>query len=124
MIKDERLSPHFRLQEFLTRPVNTLPAGVKANLKALANRLEEVRAKLGNRSIIITSGYRDLDHNRSVGGAKNSFHLYGMAADIAVIGLTPKQVQRILDPWWPGGLGYGATFTHLDIRGRKTRFNY
>jgi len=121
---NEQLSPHFRLGEFIKRPIKNLPVGVEYNLKVLAGKLEEVRAKLGNRPIIITSGYRDPEYNRSVKGAKKSYHLYGMAADIAVVGLTPKQVQQRLDAWWPGGLGYGETFTHLDIRGKKTRFQY
>jgi len=32
----------------------------------------------------ITSGYRSVSHNKSVGGVQNSSHLIGKAADIAV----------------------------------------
>lgn len=124
MIENQQLSEHFWLHEFLKRPVDHLSPEVLKNLKALAEQLELVRARLGNKAIIVTSGYRDPEHNRAVGGAKNSYHLKGMAADIAVIGMTPKQVQAVLDIWWPGGLGYGSTFTHLDIRPFKARFRY
>jgi hypothetical protein len=44
--------------------------------------------------------------------------------DVVVSGLTPKQVQDALDDTWEGGLGYGGTFTHLDIRGFRARFRY
>ncbi|AQS60252.1 hypothetical protein B0537_14920 [Desulforamulus ferrireducens] len=38
----------------------------------------------GARPVIITSGYRCPAHNRAVGGARLSQHLYGNAADIIV----------------------------------------
>jgi len=94
------------------------------NLARLVAKLEEVRATLGNRSMRITSGWRDRATNQRVGGAKGSKHLTGEAADIVVAGLSPQDVQARLDASWAGGLGYGSTFTHLDIRGFKARFRY
>jgi uncharacterized protein YcbK (DUF882 family) len=44
--------------------------------------LEEMRGRRGA-PIIITSGYRCAAHNRKVGGAPRSLHMYGMAADIS-----------------------------------------
>lgn len=38
---------------------------------------------IANTRFVITSGTRCLDHNRAVGGAEDSEHLYGWAADIA-----------------------------------------
>jgi Peptidase M15 len=97
---------------------------ISDNIVALAHRLDLVRLELGNRPISVASWYRDPISNRAVGGASKSQHLTGGAADINISGLTPKQVQNLLDDTWQGGLGYGKTFTHLDIRGYVVRWNY
>jgi uncharacterized protein YcbK (DUF882 family) len=94
------------------------------NLQRLAGALEAVRTQLGNRPISITSGWRDAVSNRAVGGATRSQHLLGNAVDIRVAGMKPKQVQDALEATWDGGMGYGSTFTHLDIRGFRARFRY
>ena len=39
-----------------------------------------------NEPMIITSGYRHLAYNDTIGGAKNSPHLYGRAVDVKVVG--------------------------------------
>lgn len=95
---------------------------ILTNIKNLARRLNDIRAKLGPTTI--TSGWRSARVNKLVGGKPNSQHLLGAAADIVVKDKTPRQVQQALDPYWFGGLGYGKTFTHLDIRPFKSRFNY
>ncbi|MGD1936197.1 MAG: D-Ala-D-Ala carboxypeptidase family metallohydrolase [Cyanophyceae cyanobacterium] len=102
-------------------PVN---ASISRNIVKMAQRMEEVRTKVGNRSISVTSWYRPPAVNRAVGGASRSTHLSGHGVDFNVSGLSPRSVQRILDPWWSGGLGYGRTFTHLDNRGYRARWNY
>ena len=53
--------------------------------------LQPLRDKLG-KPMIITSGYRNSQVNKLVGGANNSGHLYGQAADFIVKGMTPAQV--------------------------------
>lgn len=102
-------------------PVN---ASVTNNIVTMARRMDEVREKLGDRSISVTSWYRPPAINRAVGGARNSTHLRGFGVDFNAAGLSPREVQRILDPWWSGGLGYGRTFTHLDGRNYRARWNY
>lgn len=97
---------------------------ITQNIIAMARRMQEVRARLGNRTITITSWYRPPAVNRAVGGARNSTHIRGHGVDFVVAGLSPRAAQRILDPWWPGGLGYGSSFTHLDNRGYRARWNY
>lgn len=49
---------------------------------------QPLRNKL-NKAVIISSGYRCKELNVKVGGAPNSQHLYGQAADITVPGMTP-----------------------------------
>jgi uncharacterized protein YcbK (DUF882 family) len=75
-------------------------------------------------AITINSAARCPNKNRAVGGAKNSQHLYGRAADIVVDGIGPDEVHAYIDKTWPNELGLGryATFTHVDSRGYKARW--
>lgn len=45
-------------------------------------KLEALRHALGDQSIRVTSGFRSTVCNSAVGGASNSRHLYGDAADL------------------------------------------
>lgn len=113
-------SPNFKWGEFI-RPEDPDPGPVVIlNLTRLAKRLEEVRVKLG-KPLFITSGYRTPARNREIGGAQNSFHCLGMAADFMVQDIAPAKVQEILKDW-PGGMGSYKTWTHLDIRPYKARW--
>ena len=119
---DIQLTPHFHLMEFLQHNgADVLTAEHVANLRTLANRLEDVRTKCGDHPIRITSGFRTPWHNRHIGGAKNSYHLRGMAADIVIRGLPARDVQRLMADW-DGGMGCYAGFTHLDIRADRARW--
>ena len=115
-----KLSPHFKLKEFMSPGSDSMPPEVLKNLRMLADVLEMVREKHGNRAIHITSGYRTPTHNAAVGGAPNSYHMRGMAADFVVHGVTPRATQELLKDW-RGGLELASTWTHLDL-GPKRRF--
>lgn len=134
----QNITRNFTLGEFFTTSVSGGQAGlyndlmalsegernqILANIKALAVKLQAIRDKFG-RPVFITSGWRSRRVNNAVGGASRSQHLVGKAADIVVSGMSPREVQRALDGSWSGGLGYGRTFTHLDIRPWRARFNY
>lgn len=87
------LSAHFALREFIDSPtarsqgITNEPDGAAlANLERLADVLELVRETLGC-PLRITSGYRCLELNRVVGGAKTSAHLEGRAADFRPLGV-------------------------------------
>lgn len=56
--------------------------------------LEEFRALVG-KPVIVTSGYRCLSHNTTVGGAPRSQHTLGTAADIRVEGMTAAELEAI-----------------------------
>lgn len=84
-----QLTAHFSLEELIASETaarsgvdNTPPANLMPNLRALAEGLEQVRAALGGRAIHVTSGYRCAALNAAIGGAKNSMHMQGLAADI------------------------------------------
>ena len=61
------------------------------NLCRLAQTLELVRVAVG-KPLIINSAYRSPAVNAAIGGAKNSQHMRGLAADIKVAGMTPYEV--------------------------------
>lgn len=118
---------NFSWGEF-TKGLDRIPesAAVTQNLIKLAKHLDAVRELLGGRAIKISSGYRPRAVNRAVGGASNSRHLYGDAADIVVAGMHPHQVYWKLNKWHAdrGGLGDSDSFTHIDLRGYQARWDY
>jgi uncharacterized protein YcbK (DUF882 family) len=123
LLEDPRalqLTPHFRLSEFLRHEDPMPPPWVLDNIARLAQRLQAVRDILG-KPMRLHSGYRTEHHNQSVGGAKRSLHLAGMAADVSVSGVAPAELQRLLKNW-SGGMGLYANYTHLDIRPYRARW--
>jgi uncharacterized protein YcbK (DUF882 family) len=91
--------------------------------KHLMSVLELVRCNF-NAPVTITSGLRCEEHNAKVGGAENSEHLLGTAADIVVKDIDPVEVYDYLDELFPSwyGLGKYDTFTHIDVRKSKARW--
>lgn len=85
------LTNNFTLNELIysttaekNKIANTPSQPVIKNLKALCeNVLQPLRNNLGC-PIVITSGFRCAVLNKRVGGASNSQHLYGQAADLVV----------------------------------------
>ena len=57
----------------------------------LVEYLQKIRDHFG-KSVNINSGYRCKTHNASVGGASQSNHMDGEAADIRISGVTPLEV--------------------------------
>ena len=84
---------------------------------ALVGILEAIREHFGT-PVRISSACRCASHNKAVGGASKSQHLYGRAADITVEGVDPKDVakeaRRIMGDF--GGLGEYSNFVHVDSR--------
>ena len=57
------------------------PEEINGLEKDLVYKLERARDLFGA-PIVITSGYRDPNHNESIGGVKDSSHEHGLAVDI------------------------------------------
>ena len=57
-------------------------AATKANALQAMWQLEAMRHALGDQPLNISSGFRSIPCNNAVGGASNSQHLYGRAADL------------------------------------------
>ena len=81
----------------------------------LLGRLQALRSALG-RPVYITSGYRNPRHNARVGGAPDSLHVRGMAADIRVPGITPGALAQAAREAGFNGIGIYDAFLHVDIR--------
>jgi hypothetical protein len=92
------LSQHFTLEELTVtnhRTLDNTPDAVAlANLNRLALFLEDVKAVLGGKPIMVSSAYRSKAVNDSVGSRDTSQHRLGCAADIMVPGMTPDAVVR------------------------------
>ena len=117
------MAKYFHENEFRCKHCRQLPAGgMDLNLIKI---LDEARERLGV-PIIVSSGYRCPVHNANIGGASQSYHMRGMAADIYSnqvnsfdLHAAVKQVMQDLNI--PGGLchyppGRGE-FVHVDTRG-------
>jgi len=97
-----KLSKHFELWEFEQSQTATRlkiynganPDAIN-NLKRLCRLLEKIRTLVG-KPIIISSGFRSPQLNRAVGGAVNSQHQYGLAADFNVPGYSIAEVIYII----------------------------
>lgn len=97
------LSTHFTLAELTASQTavrrgidNKSPEDVVKNLEHLALGLEGVRMLLGC-PLIISSGYRSPELNTAVGGARDSQHKLGLAADFIAPGFgSPIQVARAI----------------------------
>lgn len=120
---------HFKIKEFNCKDGTPVPPQYLANAKKVADQLEVLRAALGDKPIIITSGYRTPEHNKKVGGVGGSAHLTASAADIVVRGISPAQVAATIEnliaanKMLQGGVGIYNNFVHYDIRGSKVRWD-
>lgn len=78
--------------------------------------LQRLRDLLG-RPLIVRSGYRSEAHNRAVGGAPRSRHLFGTAFDIDMAGHDPAAFEAAARS--VGFLGFGfypkLSFIHVDL---------
>ena len=114
------LSANFRVREFRCKD-DTDPIFIDSDL---VDVLQKVRDHFG-KAVTITSAFRTASHNKKVGGATYSQHLYGKAADIKVSGVAPSVVADFAETLMPstGGIGRYSTFTHVDVRKVKSRWN-
>lgn len=109
---------HFKVREFTCKDDSQV-VFIDTHLVAI---LDILRNKIG-KPVIITSGYRTPEWNTKCGGAKYSYHMRGMAADIRVNGMTPKQVASILNGIIPNecGIIVYSGWIHIDTRSNKYR---
>lgn len=84
-----KITKNFTLEELLRSATasrlgipNSPSTSVTHNLILLCNHILQPLRNAYGKPIIVNSGYRSPELNRAIGGAKNSQHMRGQAADI------------------------------------------
>lgn len=113
----QRLSEHFQAREFAC---SCLWHG--AGAPRAGAQLEGLRNVVGA-PVYIASGYRCAICNTTVGGAENSYHMFGMAADVWVEGIS-SQLAEVAENIGFDGIGVypDQGFVHVDVRGYQARW--
>lgn len=117
---------YFTMKELVSSPTakrkgidNTPTAQVKENLEALVNKVLDPLRKKWGRPIIVTSGYRCPKLNAAVGGATNSAHMYGQAADIRTQSDSREDNMALLRCILASGLPFDKLIAeYVDDKGR------
>jgi len=122
------LTEHFTLEELTAtshRQFDNTPNDAEmANLVLLAEFLEQVKAALDGKPVMINSAFRSKQVNDSVGSKDTSQHRTGCAADFKVPGMTPDAVVRAIIA---AGLAYDQiirefdAWTHISISDKPRR---
>lgn len=132
----DQVTPHFTWAEFACQDAQrtAVPPNLRANTIRLCWLLEKLRHQLGDVAITIDSGYRTPQRNREVGGAPDSRHTHGDAADFFAAQVDRWIAQGIAKDraaviaianriFASGGVGNETSGTlHVDARGWKARF--
>ena len=145
------ISTHLRVSHFLTHDAQTRWPRYVAIDPRVVDKIELVLAELARRrgddqlkfDVRVHSGFRTPLHNAGVeGSARDSRHMYGDAADVAIDAdgdgrftiFDAYQVERAVDwvegnaPELAGGLGvyssskWSTPYVHIDARGERKRW--
>jgi len=111
-----KISEHFYLIEFESPDTHEVQLDAR-----LLVRLEMVR-DCALSPVVIQSGYRTPEHNKSINGAaKNSYHLRGMAADIFCPKIIFSELISIVKRCGFNGIivHNKHQYIHVDVRDKK-----
>lgn len=108
-----QLNKYFKRQEFACQ----CNCGFDTVDTALLDIVTSVR-KHFDKPVTVTSGCRCKKHNEACGGATESYHLFGKAADIKVKDVTPSEVMAYLKAEYKDRYGFieYSTWVHVDCR--------
>lgn len=148
---DYPLTQHLKVRDFITHDKQTVWPRYAAIDPRVLDKIELVMRELARRrgddqldfKMEVHSGFRTPDHNADVeGSARDSRHLYGDAADVAIdadgdgkltifdayrVEMAVEWVER-LHPELAGGLGvyssprFPTPYCHIDARGVRKRW--
>lgn len=112
-------SPHFSFAEFACKCGGAYKECQRIwVMRSLLDTLEDVRRDFYPQGLVPISGCRCTGHNRAVGGASSSQHMYGGACDIS-----PRVSRaRLATRGFAAGIGYNASsglVAHIDRRDRS-----
>jgi uncharacterized protein YcbK (DUF882 family) len=123
-----KLTENFSLEEFACPEMGNPTGEELENIKFLATQLQIIRGALG-RPLTIISGWRSPTYNKKIGGAKESQHMQGRAADLKSPGVSPAELHMLVlklikeGKLHQGGVGKYSTFVHYDTRGTAARWS-
>jgi uncharacterized protein YcbK (DUF882 family) len=84
----------------------------------LVDLLMRMQRELGGKPLVLVSGHREPGR----GTSKKSYHVRGMAADIAVAGVGVQELRRVALAVGAGGVGLYPGFVHVDARDEPYRW--
>lgn len=115
---NEKVGQHFKVKEFACKDGSQV-VFIDSYLVSI---LDILRNQVG-KPVIINSGYRTPLRNKEVGGAKYSYHMRGMAADIRIGEMSAKEIADKLNKIIPSGCGIIVynTWVHIDTRTKTYR---
>lgn len=116
---NKKLSENFRVREFACED----GSDTVFISEGLVQVLQQIRSHFGKK-VHIHSGFRTEEHNKAVGGAAFSQHLYGLAADFHVEGVAPETVYAYADKLLKdtGGVGLYDWGVHVDVRKARSQW--
>ena len=102
---------------------NTPNEAEMANLRRLAQFLEQVKEVLDGKPIMVNSAFRSKAVNDAVGSKDSSQHRVGCAADIRVPGMTPDEVVKAVIAsgiWYDQIIREFDRWTHISVPNLST----
>ena len=110
-VKPIMLRRNYALHEFVCKDesgeVYVSPL-LSSALQLLHNTIREWNSMF---AFVITSGYRNKTHNAKVGGAVDSYHMYGMAVDTASL----NDIPELLFVMYMHMCGFHGYFTYVAL---------
>ena len=88
---------HFNKNEFACKCGGRYCGGFPVEIsRRVVGVLDTIREYAG-KPVVVSSGVRCKNHNKSVGGVENSYHLKGRAADFTVCGYSAQTTINIVN---------------------------
>ena len=109
---EKNIAKNFKLKEFRCKDGSD---EILLDSSFVITKLQSIRDHF-NKPVHINSAYRTVSYNESIGGAKNSYHVKGMAFDIVVNGIDLDAVCKYAQSIGILGIIRYNTFVHIDAR--------
>lgn len=109
---DRNISPNFKIKEFKCKDGSD---EILLDSSFVITKLQAIRNHFG-KPVKVNSAYRTPSYNKKVGGAKNSYHMKGMAFDIYISGISLDEICKYAQSIGILGIIRYNTFVHVDAR--------